>query len=173
MTDAELATQLDAKRVGDTWMARCPAHDDHNPSLAIKDGDRGVVLHCHAGCRQEAVLAALPVEKRDLFADAGMDTHILAMYDYTDEKGALLYQVVRFAPKNFRQRRPDGLGGWTWNLNGTRRVLYHLPQLRAAIAAGKRVFIVEGEKDVAAVERAGYAATCNSGGAGKWRRDYA
>src|SRR5438309_1969081 len=74
MTAAELATRLDAKRVGDTWMARCPAHDDHDPSLAIKDGDKGVVLHCHAGCNQDAVLAALPVEKRDLFADAGMET---------------------------------------------------------------------------------------------------
>jgi hypothetical protein len=41
----------------------------------------------------------------------------------------LLYQVVRFAPKDFRQRRPDGPGGWTWNLKGVRRVLYRLFEL--------------------------------------------
>jgi len=52
-----------------------------------------------------------------------------------DEAGTLLYQVVRFAPKDFRQRCPDGAGGWLWKLNGVRRVLYHLPEVRAAVAA--------------------------------------
>src|SRR5262245_38327785 len=54
---------------------------------------------------------------------------IVANYDYTDEAGNLLYQVVRYAPKDFRQRRPDGKGGWIDNLNGTRRVLYRLPEI--------------------------------------------
>src|SRR2546430_3056944 len=43
-------------------------------------------------------------------------------------------------------RSPDGMGGWTWKLNGVRRVLYRLPQVLAAVAAGKRVLVVEGEK---------------------------
>ncbi len=94
-------------------------------------------------------------------------------YDYTDENGTLLYQVIRYDPKDFRQRRPDGSGGWIWNLRGTRRVLYRLPDVLAAVARGDRVFIVEGEKDVAALEAAGEVATCNAGGAEKWREEYA
>jgi AAA domain-containing protein/Toprim domain-containing protein len=172
VTAADLAARLDAKRVGDGWQAKCPAHEDHTPSLTIAEGHDGrALVHCHAGCAFDAVVTALGIEKRELFADGTPHT-ILATYDYTDAEGTVLFQVVRFAPKEFRQRRPDGLGGWTWNLNGVRRVLYHLPQLRAAVSAGQRVFIVEGEKDVAAVERAGYAATCNPGGAGKWRATY-
>jgi 5S rRNA maturation endonuclease (ribonuclease M5) len=92
---------------------------------------------------------------------------ILATYDYTDEHGALLFQVLRKAGKQFPQRRPDGLGGWTWNLNGTARVLYRLPNL-ANDDADRTVYVVEGEKDVEALERLGHLATCNPMGAGKW-----
>ena len=58
------------------------------------------------------------------------------------------------------------------NLNGTRRVLYSLPRVIEAVAAGRTIYVVEGEKDVHAIERAGEVATCNPGGAGKWREDY-
>ena len=98
---------------------------------------------------------------------------IVAIYDYVDEAGKLLYQVARFTPKGFAQRRPDGKGGWTWKLGRTRRVLYRLPRVRAAVSSGKRIWITEGEKDVHAVEAAGEVGTCNSGGAGKWRAEYA
>jgi 5S rRNA maturation endonuclease (ribonuclease M5) len=85
----------------------------------------------------------------------------------------LLYQVCRFAaPKTFRQRRPDGKGGWIWKLGSTRRVLYRLPRVIEAAGAGEPVYIVEGEKDVHAMERAGAVATCNPGGAGKWKTSY-
>ena len=94
---------------------------------------------------------------------------IVASYDYTDEFGTLLFQVVRLAPKTFRQRRPDGKGGWIWNLEGVTRVLYRLPDLMEALALERRVFVVEGEKDVESLARLGIVATCNPGGAGKWR----
>jgi hypothetical protein len=93
-------------------------------------------------------------------------------YDYVDEQGALLYQVVRKRdPKSFLQRRPDpqAEGGWNWSTRGVRPVIYRLPQVLAAIKAGKTVYIVEGEKDVDRCWRAGLVATCNAGGAGKWR----
>ena len=73
---------------------------------------------------------------------------IVATYDYVDEGGTLLFQVIRRADKTFAQRRPDGVGGWVWKLNGTRRVLYRLPTLLAALADGREVYVVEGEKDV-------------------------
>ena len=98
---------------------------------------------------------------------------IIATYPYLDEGCSLLYEVVRYAPKDFRQRIPDGKGGYVWKLNGVRRVPYHLPRLIDAVKAGRPVYVCEGEKDVEAVERAGGVATCNPGGAGKWRPEYA
>jgi len=95
----------------------------------------------------------------------------VATYPYTDENGTVLFEVVRFEPKDFRQRRPDGRGGWIWNLEHVRRVPFHLPQLLAA--KGRTVHVVEGEKDVLALERLGLVATCNPGGAGKWRQEFA
>jgi 5S rRNA maturation endonuclease (ribonuclease M5) len=89
-----------------------------------------------------------------------------ATYDYTDERGAHLFQVVRFPDKTFRQRRLVG-GQWLWETKGVRRTLYHLKALIEADPS-KTVFIVEGEKDVESLERLGYLATCNPGGAGKW-----
>jgi hypothetical protein len=93
---------------------------------------------------------------------------IEATYDYTDASGKLSYQVVRFRPKNFRQRKPDGAGGWTWKLEGTEPLLYRLPEVLAAVGAGDTVYVCEGEKDVDAMRAAGHVATCNSGGAGKF-----
>lgn len=95
-------------------------------------------------------------------------SHVVAEYRYTDEQGEILYVVERLDPKGFRQKRPDGRGGWIWNLNGTRRVLYNLPEVLAA----QDVFVVEGEKDCGTARSLGLIATCNSGGAGKWREEY-
>jgi len=101
-------------------------------------------------------------------ADRSGGFHIAATYDYRDESGALLFQIVRLQPKDFRQRRPDGAGGWEWSVKGVRRVLYRLPELLTALAAGDTVYIVEGEKDADRLHAEGYVATCNPCGAGKW-----
>lgn len=113
----------------------------------------------------------------DLFPDGKAKPHgngrrIIKTYDYADASGNLLFQVVRFEPKSFAQRRPDGKGGWVWNRNGIEPTLYQLPKVPAAIASGGRIFIVEGEKDVATLEGAGLTATTNASGAGKWRAEY-
>jgi hypothetical protein len=93
--------------------------------------------------------------------------NIVATYDYLNERGEFVCQVVRFDPKNFRQRslRDDQ---WVWNIHGLRPPLYRLPDLLAA-PAEEWVFIVEGEKDVEALRRIGLVATCNIQGAGKWK----
>lgn len=94
---------------------------------------------------------------------------IVATYPYTDEHGEILYEVCRLEPKSFRQRRPDGKGGYTWDMNGVRRVLYRLP----AVLEADTVWIVEGEKDVHTLEAAGVVATTNSGGANqKWQPEW-
>lgn len=62
MTPAErIARALGgARRSGNGWLCLCPAHDDHNPSLSVTDGDDGKVLvYCHGGCSQEAVIGEL------------------------------------------------------------------------------------------------------------------
>jgi 5S rRNA maturation endonuclease (ribonuclease M5) len=156
---------------------RCPAHPDRKPSLSVTDADDRVLVRCQAGCETEAVLNALGLQWGDLFDGTpsqapSNEREIADIYDYTDEDGTLLSQVVRYRPKAFRQRRPSSDGGWDWSLGNNRRVLYRLPKVREAVASGYTVFIVEGEKDVHALERAGEIATCNPGGAGKWRPEF-
>jgi putative DNA primase/helicase len=160
---------------GGSWP--CPAHDDRNPSLSITNGDKGVLVCCHAGCTTDDVVAALGLTMADLFDETRSNgrqaRQVQDTYDYTDEAGNLLFQTVRYVPKDFRQRRPDGRGDWLWNLVGARRVLYRLPDVIAAVAAGDQVWVVEGEKDVDALVAAGAVATCNpmgadSGTGNKW-----
>lgn len=173
--DRVLALLDQPRRSGDGWSARCPAHDDRNPSLTVSVGDDDrVLLTCHAGCDTPSVVDALGLAMGDLYADRSRSSgrRIDLTYPYVDEHGNVVYEVVRFDPKDFRQRRPDGRGGWEWKVAGTRRVLYRLPKVLAAVAAGDTVYVAEGEKDVATLERAGVVATCNSGGAGKWDHGY-
>src|SRR5262249_33485356 len=54
---------------------------------------------------------------------------IVATYPYTDAAGTLLYEVVRLEPKSFRQRRPDGRGGWVWSVKDCKRVPYRLSDM--------------------------------------------
>jgi hypothetical protein len=93
---------------------------------------------------------------------------IVATYDYTAADGTLLYQTVRYEPKGFCQRRPDGRGDWIWQnaLDGVLRVPFHLPELLAAPT--RTLFIVEGEKDADRLASLGLLATCNACGAEKW-----
>jgi hypothetical protein len=95
---------------------------------------------------------------------------IVAYYPYFDENSALLYQVVRYDPKTFRQRRPDPSqpSGWSWSVKGIKPVPYRLPELIEAIAQEHPIVIVEGEREVETLVKLGVVATCNSGGAGKW-----
>jgi putative DNA primase/helicase len=93
---------------------------------------------------------------------------IVATYDYRDEHNTLLFQVVRFSPKGFSQRKPDGKGGWLYNLKDTRRVLYRLSEILQA----ETVFLFEGEKDCDKARSLGLCATTNPQGAGKWRPEY-
>jgi hypothetical protein len=90
---------------------------------------------------------------------------IVDTYDYRDESGELLFQVVRFEPKDFRQRRPDGNGGWIWK-KGSRSVPYRLPELIES-SPDTEVWVTEGEKDVHRLVDLGLVATCNAGGAAK------
>lgn len=166
------------------WNARCPvaaAHKrgDRNPSLSVGTGPDGkALLHCQTGCTTPDVARALDLRVGDLFpprphATIGEHGRIRATYPYHDADGTVVFEVVRYDPKTFKQRRPDNRGGWHWNLQGIdERPVYHLPQVRRAVELGGTVWIVEGEKDAENLQwevPEGDAVTCNSGGAEKWR----
>ena len=178
MTTDELLSQLqNVRRASGGYSALCPAHEDRNNSLTITPGDDGrILLHCHAGCSTEAVVNKLALTMRDLMARNGNgrqhgSAKIVATYDYHDESGTLLYQVVRYNPKDFRQRRPKDGGGWEWSVKDVCHVPYRLRELLTADPA-QMVVIVEGEKDVDRLMKEELVATCNAGGAGKWRPEY-
>lgn len=158
------------------FMAKCPCHADKAPSLHLWQDEQGhVAFNCFAGCDHAAVRDALGLasDKRD-DDDWTPRGPAIASYRYVDAQGGHLYTVCRTADKQFPCWRPDPAAktGRAWNLNGTARVLYRLPAVVRAVAAGEDVWICEGEKDCDALHRAGVVATCNPGGAGKWREEY-
>lgn len=135
------------RRGGAEAVAQCPAHDDHNPSLSITGTEGQVLIHCHTGCGTPDVVAALGLNMRDLY-----DTRRGVEYRY--DNGRVVHRGI---DKSFRQSNTD------------RPVeLYRLGKVCAAVAAGETVYVVEGEKDVHALEAIGATATCNPMGAGKW-----
>jgi hypothetical protein len=171
----QIARALGGDISGGQVRAPGPGHSPKDRSLNIKldaDAPGGFIVHSFAG--DDPILCKDFVREKlglDPFKANGK-SRIVATYDYTDEHGKLLAQVCRFEPKDFRQRRPDGRGGWQWSLGETRRVLYRLPDILETIALEHTVFIVEGEKAVDALWQIGIPATCSPGGAGKWREDY-
>jgi hypothetical protein len=176
MTLAAFLNKLErVTKSGAGHMARCPAHEDRTASLSVREGDDGkILLFCQAGCETKRVLEKLSLTFADISGHrngASPEKHpprIVDTYDYTDEHNAVLYQVVRYEPKDFRQRRPDGKGGWIWDTENVRRVLYRLP----AVITASHVLVVEGEKDVNyAAAKLNLVATCNAAGACKWTEE--
>ena len=145
----------------------CVFHNDQNrPNLRINEYG-----FCCMACGAKGNLRALATKLNLEDASPSLSDRIVAEYDYRSPDGVLLFQVVRLTPKDFRQRRPDGAGGWKWDLKGITPVLYRLPELLAA-SVTETTFLVEGEKDVDRLRAEGLVATCNPMGAGKWRREY-
>lgn len=158
------------------YLALCPAHADREPSLYISLAEDCILLKCFAGCQTEAIIEALGLKMSDLFLDSKHDSlptksEIVATYDYLDEQGHQLFQVVRYKPKDFRQRHKNGAGEWIWNLDGVRRVLYHLFELQQV--TDETVYFVEGEKDADNIWSYGGIATTSPGGANNWKPEYA
>ncbi len=154
-------------------VALCPVHDDEEPSLSVSEGDDGrALIKCFAGCSVEDVTAALGLKMRELFEQRNGHRKVIERYDYTDAEEKLLFETLRFEPKDFRQRRPDGRGGWVWNLKGIEPVLYRLPEVLRAVESGETVYVVEGERDAERLRSLGLGATTNPMGAGKWRSSY-
>jgi len=159
-------------------MATCPGHDDSTASLKVDEAPDGkVLMRDHGGCETEKVVTKIGLTMADLFPHKNGNGRplsaikIVATYDYRSSERELVYQVIRYSPKSFKQRRPDG-SRWIWNLEGVTPVPYRLPELLAADPA-EWICIPEGEKDVDNLVGLGLVATCNSGGAGKFPPEFA
>jgi hypothetical protein len=181
---------------GERILCPGPGHSHVDRSLSVMfdpSAPGGFIVHSFAGddpilckdhvrdkCRLEPFKPAKPQFDEDQIAEQvrriigragasspGPASKIVATYDYTDGKGALLYQVVRYEPKSFRQRRSDGNGAWIWNLDGVSRVPYRLQDLLQY--PDGTVFVCEGEKDADRVASLGHCAT--TAASGKWTDD--
>ena len=176
----------EAKR-GNAVVTKCPAHDDNVASLSVGPGtEQPVVFKCHAMCEAVDIIAAAgmswaevcePLDRslapENEWTPRGPASHV---YNYTDEEGTLLFQALRVplssGGKTFFQRQPKPGGGWTWNLQDVRRVLYRLPQVIEAVAGGHEVWLFEGEKDADRAVADGKVGTTSPMGAGKWRTEF-
>jgi len=157
------------KQTGTGWQALCPAHPDKHPSLSIGRENGNILLHCHTGCKTEDILEAVGLTMKDLFVkEPATPSKLVKVYDYTDAESKLLYQVCRYEPKTFRQRRPDVNGGHIWDMKGVKSVLYNLSEVLKA----DEVICVEGEEDSDNLNAIGFVSTTCSGGAGKFRPEH-
>jgi 5S rRNA maturation endonuclease (ribonuclease M5) len=95
------------------------------------------------------------------------DSNIEKIYSYQDVFGLEVYQVVRYKPKDFRQRHRED-DRWVWSMQNVERVLYHLPEVNQS----PTVIVAEGERDCDSLVGLGFVATTNVGGAGKWLDSY-
>lgn len=161
------------------YQACCPAHDDKKPSLNLKQESDKILLTCQAGCQPEAIMQALGLQMSDLFIKSETlstinkeSSKITATYDYKNEQGNLLFQVVRYDPKSFKQRHRNSNGEWSWNMDGIRRVIYRLPDILEC-SLSDIIYLVEGEKDADHLWSWGQRATTSPGGANNWKPEYA
>lgn len=142
-----------------TWYDHEAKRGGGVPQLIMRQGEARTTAEARRWMERQGMIKAAQKARGRL----------VASYDYVDATGELLFQVCRYVPKTFKQRRPDGRGGWTWSVESVRQVPYRLPQLLGEPDA--LVFVVEGEKDADALAAIGLVATCNAGGANKWRDD--
>jgi transposase len=181
------------RKGGNGYVARCPSHDDKHQSLSLSESDGRILINCFAGCTAKEIANKLGLSFSDLFdkriTKPGFYTlghsenrinnvkhpswfvtapgkRIQTVYQYRDADGTLLYENVRFFPKDFRQRQFDAKGKAVWSLEGVKRVPYRLTQL---IECGlSQVFLCEGEKDADALRDLGFTSSSFK----SWREEF-
>lgn len=186
------------------WKCRCPAHDDTNPSMILWTGKDGrLMFSCFAGCDKGEILRRLGMNWTDLFADHAKKAEPrreVCSYPYCNLDGEVLYETVRFIPKDFRQRRPGPDGKPIWSLKAgyfrprakdwescdkeaagavyvpePEPVVYNWPSMHEALTADPERICVwtEGEKDVETLRALGIVAVTTVGGCERpWSEKY-
>lgn len=191
MTTAEdIAGALGGKRSGSGWIARCPAHDDQNPSLSLSDGESGLLWHCFGGCSQEAVADAL--RQRGLLPSPGSNqaSHTSSRSGFSTPEelaawlarkaSATVTRIDLYSP-NFAEIRLDGPngktyrpihripdGGWKTGDPPGKLPLYQIDQLPSDPEVP--ILVCEGPKCVEAARKLGFSATTSAHGSGAARK---
>lgn len=182
------------------YSARCPAHDDRNPSLEIKEAADGrTLIRCFAGCKTPDVVAAAGLRISDLFPDSPARATVSpskvngqrlahhdpapapqpttepkgqpeAVYAYRSVEGVGLAEKLRYPGKVFRWRRPDGQGNWIADVKDINLPLYRLLDIRERGASD--LYVVEGEKDADRLWSVDLPATTAPHGSSRWAPEY-
>lgn len=171
-------TGYQPKRSGSGYLARCPAHDDQNPSLQISEGTDGtILLCCHAGCSYINICDSIGIETKCLFpqsiekipqVSAEKKPQKTATYPYRNKDGKLICWKERFEPgfngneKSFVWKRKSEKGEIIKDRKGCEKVLFNMPEILTAIEMNKPIFLVEGEKDVHTLFKCGLIASTAS-----------
>ena len=195
MTPVEtvLSVLSGVKKAGTGWSARCPAHEDRNPSLSVAAGDDGrALVKCHAGCETPAVVAAMGLRMHDLMPERGVNPSTVntrpkpgkefatladavkeleksngkrsGLWEYHDAAGEVIGAVVRFDRVGGKKLiRPASRHDNCWRIAA---MPTPRPLYRLTdLAAAALVVVVEGEKAADAARSIGFAATTSAGGA--------
>jgi hypothetical protein len=162
------------QRSGNQYTGNCPFGENHSdgkdskPSFEVNiETGQYCCLSCnekgnkHTFCKKLGITSP----KKSTMGK------IESIFPYTDEKGGTIFEVVRYEGKIFKQRRPNGNGGYIGKTKGLKQVPYKLPELLKSDIE-QWVLIPEGEKKVNKLYEIGFTATCNAMGAGKWRENF-
>ncbi len=163
------------------YTCRCPAHDDKTPSLSVSDGENGSpIVHCHAGCSQESVIAALKnlglwqtVKKQNKaeihplrpkgVPEKWYSKPYSKAFPYITQDGEIIGYAVRFEDAEGKTVIPyfkrDG-ERWVAGAPEEPRTLYGLPSLKIP----GPVYVCEGEKSADALTKRGHACVTSQGG---------
>lgn len=186
-----ISKQLGGKgyKDGKGYKCRCPntqahEHGDQTPSARVSDTqDGGVVFACHKGCdpkliwkiaKDNGLVPQLPPQQQNTQPKeskrpklAAVERKIVKIYPYYSQNCQLIFEKVRYDPKDFRLRQEGANGEYIWSTKGLDTTIpYMLPEITAAIEAQRTIYIAEGEKDVDNItEKLKLDATCNAHGA--------
>mgnify|MGYP007100053510 CR=1 FL=1 len=182
------------RKSGSGWSARCPAHDDRDPSLTVSEGDDGrALVCCHAGCSHIAIAEALGLKEHELFENserptvfshrktrqkgggkcfatwqAAMPKELGApsrYWEYRDASGNMAGVSVRWDNEGGKKTfRPAALIDGAWQITAMPEPR-PLYRLESVMQADDTIVVVEGEKCVDALVGLGIAATTSSMGA--------
>lgn len=140
------------------YSALCPAHQDNLASLTLTDdtSKSKVIAYCHAGCLASEIFAKVNMNFKDSF----YNVHKVCDYEYYTSENKLAYTITRFSNKTF-PKYPKSAP----------TILYKLPELISS--KSDTVIIVEGEKDVDNLSKFGFTVTTSTGGANRFKKEYA
>ncbi len=175
--------QSPKKNGNNSFMVRCPCHNDSTQSLSISEENGKILLNCFAGCRTEDILHSVGLEMKDLFADKPSFTTPKppsVEYIYTDRLKKIRYYTPNNGQwkKSFYWQYKDENGNWQSGKGNCKVPLYKQNSL-LNVPPDETVFIVEGEKDCDTMtDKLHFRAVSAPNGAtkgntkNKWNSDY-